>query len=112
MRTCLRQRGGQSRATREATRAEAAADAASGKTVTMQQVIFGCCKWRHRDANDVVPILVLNKIDRLVCELQLSPLEAWQHLKHVVQQVNAIAGHLYKSAVMEAESLLLALELA
>lgn len=52
----------------------------------------------------VVPVLVLNKIDRLITELQLSPLEAWHHMKNVVQQVNAIAGHLYAGAVLEAES--------
>ena len=50
----------------------------------------------------VAPILVLNKIDRLITELQLTPLEAWQHLKHVVEQVNAIAGHLYTGAVLNA----------
>ena len=52
----------------------------------------------------VVPILVLNKIDRLIVELQLSPLEAWHHLKNVVEQVNAIAGHLYTGATFEAEA--------
>ena len=46
----------------------------------------------------VVPVLVLNKIDRLIVELQLSPLEAWHHMKNIVQQVNAIAGHLYSNA--------------
>ncbi|KOO21503.1 elongation factor tu gtp-binding domain-containing protein 1 isoform 1 [Chrysochromulina tobinii] len=46
----------------------------------------------------VVPVLVLNKIDRLIVELKLSPLEAWHHMKNVVQQVNAIAGHLYARA--------------
>ena len=25
----------------------------------MRQVIHGCCKWRHRDHNDAVPILIL-----------------------------------------------------
>ena len=52
----------------------------------------------------VTPVLVLNKIDRLITELLLSPLEAWHHLKNVVQQVNAIAGHLYTGSVMEAEA--------
>jgi ribosome assembly protein 1 len=52
----------------------------------------------------VQPVLLLNKIDRLITELQLSPLEAWHHLKNVVEQVNAIAGHLYTGAVLEAEA--------
>ncbi len=38
--------------------------------------------WEER----VIPILVLNKIDRLITELCLTPHEAWVHLKHVVQQ--------------------------
>ena len=52
----------------------------------------------------VSPVLVLNKIDRLITELELSPLEAWHHLKNVVEQVNAIAGHLYTGAVLEADA--------
>ena len=72
-------------------------------------VVEGVCVQTHavlRQAWDehVAPVLVLNKIDRLITELQLSPLEAWQHMKKVVQQVNAIAGHLYAGAVLEAES--------
>ena len=51
----------------------------------------------------VVPVLVLNKIDRLITELELSPLEAWHHLKNVVEQVNAIAGHLHMGAVLAAD---------
>ena len=51
----------------------------------------------------VVPVLVLNKIDRLSTELELSPLEAWHHLKNVVEQVNAIAGHLHMGAVLAAD---------
>ena len=52
----------------------------------------------------VVPVLVLNKIDRLITELELTPLEAWHHLKNVVEQVNAIAGHLYAGRVLEADA--------
>ena len=48
-----------SRGYRDVPRILITASAASGKTVTMRQVIHGCCKWNHRDANDVVPMLVL-----------------------------------------------------
>ena len=34
------------------------ATAASGKTVMLRQVIYTCCKWGYRDANDTVPILI------------------------------------------------------
>ena len=33
------------------------------------------------------PCLVLNKIDRLITELAKSPMEAYEHIKHVLEQV-------------------------
>ncbi|KAK9474817.1 P-loop containing nucleoside triphosphate hydrolase protein [Dipodascopsis tothii] len=47
------------------------------------------------------PILVLNKIDRLVLELQLTPAEAYHHLARVLEQVNAVVGSFYASERME-----------
>ncbi|KAI9622361.1 hypothetical protein KEM48_007252 [Puccinia striiformis f. sp. tritici PST-130] len=38
------------------------------------------------------PILVINKIDRLIVELRLTPTEAYYHLVRLVEQVNAIMG--------------------
>ncbi len=35
------------------------------------------------------PLLVLNKLDRLLSKLQLTPLEAWLHLTRVVENINA-----------------------
>ncbi|KAJ3312816.1 Cytoplasmic GTPase/eEF2-like protein (ribosomal biogenesis) [Boothiomyces sp. JEL0838] len=40
----------------------------------------------------VKPILVLNKIDRLITELKHTPQEAYTHLSHILEQVNAILG--------------------
>lgn len=48
--------------------------------------------------------LVINKVDRLITELQYSPTEAYQHLQQVLEQVNAVAGSLFSSEVMEAKS--------
>ena len=50
---------GRSRGYRDVSRLLITADAASGKTVMMRQVIHGCFKWKHRDNNDAVPILIL-----------------------------------------------------
>jgi len=36
------------------------------------------------------PCLVLNKIDRLLTERQLDPIEAYEHLQKIIEQVNAI----------------------
>ncbi|GKT95707.1 LOW QUALITY PROTEIN: elongation factor Tu GTP binding domain-containing protein [Colletotrichum tofieldiae] len=38
------------------------------------------------------PLLVINKIDRLVTELKMSPAEAYTHLSKILEQVNAVLG--------------------
>lgn len=35
----------------------------------------------------IKPCLVLNKIDRLILELSMSPMEAYDHIRHVLEQV-------------------------
>lgn len=44
----------------------------------------------------LTPCLVLNKIDRLICELRLSPMEAYNRLQKIVHEVNGIVSA-YKS---------------
>ncbi|KAI4383724.1 hypothetical protein MLD38_009528 [Melastoma candidum] len=44
----------------------------------------------------LTPCLVLNKIDRLICELKLSPMEAYNRLLRIVHEVNGIVSS-YKS---------------
>ena len=73
-------------------------DAVEGVCVQTHAVLRQA--WLER----VTPMLVLNKIDRLIAELQLSPLEAWEHIKKIIQEVNAIGGHLFAGAVLEADA--------
>ncbi|KAK7048205.1 hypothetical protein R3P38DRAFT_3307112 [Favolaschia claudopus] len=47
------------------------------------------------------PILVINKFDRLVTELQLSPVEAYYHLARLIEQVNAVMGKFFAGDRME-----------
>ncbi|WAQ84782.1 hypothetical protein PtA15_5A355 [Puccinia triticina] len=47
------------------------------------------------------PILVINKVDRLIVELRLSPTEAYYHLVRLVEQVNAIMGSFFFTDRME-----------
>lgn len=47
------------------------------------------------------PILVLNKIDRLIMELKMTPDEAYRHLRQVVEQVNSITGMLFSAERMQ-----------
>jgi ribosome assembly protein 1 len=43
----------------------------------------------------VKPILVINKIDKLIMELKMSPSEAYAHLKQIVEGVNAVTGSMF-----------------
>ena len=47
------------------------------------------------------PILAINKMDRLVSELQMSPGEAYAHLTRLLEQVNAVIGSFYQGERME-----------
>lgn len=47
------------------------------------------------------PILVINKMDRLVTELKMSPQEAYVHLSKLLEQVNAVMGSFFQGERME-----------
>lgn len=47
------------------------------------------------------PILVINKIDRLITELRMSPSEAYTHLNKLLEQVNAVIGSFFQGERME-----------
>ncbi|THH15351.1 hypothetical protein EW146_g5098 [Bondarzewia mesenterica] len=47
------------------------------------------------------PILVINKLDRLVTELKQSPIEAYHHLSQLIEQANAVMGSFFAGARME-----------
>ena len=55
-------------------------------------------------AEGIKPVLVLNKIDRLIVETKLTPLDAYYKLNQVLEDVNAIIGELFASDVMEEKS--------
>ncbi|KAJ7505490.1 P-loop containing nucleoside triphosphate hydrolase protein [Mycena galericulata] len=47
------------------------------------------------------PILVINKFDRLITELQLAPVEAYHHLARLIEQVNAVMGKFFAGDRMD-----------
>ena len=47
------------------------------------------------------PLLVINKMDRLVTELKMSPGEAYIHLSKLLEQVNAVIGSFFQGERME-----------
>lgn len=63
-------------------------DVLEGICTQTHAVLYKALKERMR------PCLVLNKIDRLCLELQLSPMEAYNHLRRIVEGTNALAATL------------------
>jgi len=51
------------------------------------------------------PLLVINKIDRLITELKMSPAEAYSHLGRVLEGVNAVIGGFFQGKRMEEDLL-------
>eukprot|EP00607_Mallomonas_marina_P002183 CAMPEP_0182435606 /NCGR_PEP_ID=MMETSP1167-20130531/76741_1 /TAXON_ID=2988 /ORGANISM="Mallomonas Sp, Strain CCMP3275" /LENGTH=1013 /DNA_ID=CAMNT_0024626845 /DNA_START=248 /DNA_END=3289 /DNA_ORIENTATION=+ len=69
-------------------------DVLEGLCTQTHAVLYKALKERMR------PCLVLNKIDRLAVELQLSPIEAFYHLQRVLENVNALASSLLRSELI------------
>lgn len=46
------------------------------------------------------PLLVINKMDRLITELKMSPGEAYTHLSKLIEQVNAVMGSFFQGERM------------
>ncbi|KAL8629723.1 hypothetical protein Q9189_004575 [Teloschistes chrysophthalmus] len=47
------------------------------------------------------PLLVINKIDRLITELKMSATEAYIHLSKLLEQINAVIGSFFQGERME-----------
>lgn len=47
------------------------------------------------------PLLVINKMDRLITELKMTPDEAYVHLSQLLEQVNAVIGSFFQGERME-----------
>lgn len=56
---------------------------------------------RHAWSEHLTPLLVLNKLDRLILELKLTPQEIYKHVSQILERVNAIAGQYFTSRMME-----------
>ena len=56
---------------------------------------------RHTWTEHLKPLLVINKIDRLITELKLSAAEAYLHLSRLLEQINAVIGSFFQGERME-----------
>jgi ribosome assembly protein 1 len=74
--------------------------------VVVVDVVEGVCSQtvnvlRQSWVDKLKPLLVINKIDRLISELQLTPIEAYHHISRVIEQVNSVIGSFYAGDRME-----------
>lgn len=77
--------------------------------VIVVDVVEGVCAQTKVALNlawseNLKPLLVLNKIDRLILEKKMTPLDAYIHLQQILEQVNAVVGELFAADVLEKTS--------
>ena len=68
------------------------------KVFVLKQLLFyvkGTLIFKFSWIEKVKPILVINKIDRLILELKISPTEAYTHLSNIIQQVNSVVAGIF-----------------
>ncbi|XP_022125841.2 elongation factor-like GTPase 1 [Pieris rapae] len=76
--------------------------------IVVVDVVEGVCPQtrlvlKQAYSEHIKPVLVLNKIDRLIVELRMTALDAYVHITQVLEQVNAVTGELFASEVLENE---------
>lgn len=54
---------------------------------------------------NIRPVLLVNKVDRLITELKLTPNESYTHLQQLLEQVNAVMAQLISSEILKKYSL-------
>lgn len=74
--------------------------------VVLVDVVEGVCSQtvnvlRQCWVDKLKPLLVINKIDRLITELQLTPAEASIHMTRLIEQVNSVIGSFFAGERME-----------
>lgn len=69
--------------------------------VVLVDAVEGVCSQtvtvlRHTWTEKLKPLLVINKMDRLITELKMTPSEAYTHLSKLLEQVNAVMGSFFQ----------------
>ncbi|OMJ23060.1 Ribosome assembly protein 1 [Smittium culicis] len=78
----------------------------SDGALVLVDVVEGVCTQtinvlRQAWIEKVSSILVINKIDRLISHLKMTPNEAYIHIQHLIQQVNAVLAGFWESDRIE-----------
>ncbi|XP_071449909.1 elongation factor-like GTPase 1 [Hetaerina americana] len=73
--------------------------------VVLVDVVEGVCpqtkvSMKQAWEENIKMVLVLNKMDRLIVEMKLTPLDAFIHLTQIMEQVNAVMGELFASSIL------------
>lgn len=73
--------------------------------IVLVDVVEGVCPQtriclKQAYSENLKPILVLNKIDRLITEKKMTPFDAYVHVSQVLEQVNVVVGHLFATQVI------------
>ncbi|KAF9236515.1 P-loop containing nucleoside triphosphate hydrolase protein [Melanogaster broomeanus] len=74
--------------------------------LVLVDVVEGVCTQtiavlRQAWQDNLRPVLVINKFDRLITELKLAPIEAYHHLARLIEQVNVVMGEFFAGERME-----------
>lgn len=77
--------------------------------LVLVDVVEGVCTQtisvlRQAWIDKVRPVLVFNKMDRLIVELQMTPHEAYIHINKILEQVNAVMATFFTGDLMESEA--------
>ena len=76
--------------------------------IVVVDVVEGVCPQTHAVLRQVwqgkiTPVLVLNKIDRLITELNLTPLDAYHRLLKLLEEINCVTASLFQADMLNAE---------
>ncbi|CAH2049318.1 unnamed protein product, partial [Iphiclides podalirius] len=76
--------------------------------IVVVDVVEGVCPQtrlalKQAYSENLKAVLVLNKIDRLILEMQMNALDAYIHINQVLEQVNAVMGELFASDILKTE---------
>ena len=79
----------------------------SDGALILVDVVEGICSQtqaliRQAWKEEIRPILILNKIDRLITDLKLTPAEAFRQLQLVLEKLNSIAGDFFVTKQIQA----------
>jgi len=76
--------------------------------ILVVDAVEGLCARTHslvREAylHQLVPVLVINKVDRLCMEMGLDPSEAYMRIRELIESINAVCAAMLNSAALDEE---------